>query len=106
VLPFYRDICACADHVCISAVPAMRAARLDKSVFAHPRATLCASAFLQVVVAASFQRPARDGNSNVETKPVCSGLLQYQSRNFITSGFFSSSDHVSPSSLADFQNVK
>jgi len=53
----------------------MRAARLDKSVLACPRATLCASAFLQVVVAVSFQRPARDGNGNVETKPVCSGLL-------------------------------
>jgi len=25
---------------------------------------------------ASFQRPARDGNSDVEPKPVCSGLLQ------------------------------
>jgi len=32
--------------------------------------------FLQVVVAVSFQRPARDDNGNVETKPVCSGLLQ------------------------------
>ena len=58
------------------AIPAMCAARLDKSVLAHPRATLCASAFLQVVVAASFQRPARDDNDNVETKPVCSSLLQ------------------------------
>jgi len=73
VLPFYRGICACAEHVCIHAVPAMRAARLDKSVLARPRTTLCTSAFLQVVVAVSFQRPARDGN--VETKPVCSGLL-------------------------------
>ena len=77
VLAFYRGICTCAEHVCIHAVPAMRAARLDKSVFAHPWATLCASAFLQVVVADSFQRPARDGNSDVETKPVCSGLLHH-----------------------------
>ena len=76
MLPFYRGICACAEHVCIHAVPAMRAAHLDKSVFACPRATLCASAFLQVVVAASFPRPARDGNSDVKTKPVCSGLLR------------------------------
>jgi len=76
VLPFYRGIFACAEHVCIRAVPAMCVARLDKSVFARPRATLCASAFLQVVVAASFQRPPRDGNSDVETKPVCSGVLQ------------------------------
>ena len=75
MLPFYRGICACAEHVHIHAVPAMRAARLDKSVLACPRATLCASAFLQVVVAVSFQRPARDDNGNVETKPVCSGLL-------------------------------
>jgi len=77
VLPFYRGICACAEHVRIRAVPAMRAARLDKSDLACPRTTLCASAFLQVVVAASFQRPARDDNGNVETKPVCSGLLQW-----------------------------
>jgi len=26
---------------------------------------------------AFFQRPARDGNSDVETKPVCSGLLHH-----------------------------
>jgi len=75
VLPFYRGICACAEHVRIRAVPAMRAACLDKSVLAHPRATLCTSALLQVVVAVSFQRPARDDNGNVETKPVCSGVL-------------------------------
>jgi len=83
VLPFYRGIFACAEHVCIHAVPAMCAACLDKSVFACPRATLCASAFLQVVVAASFQRLARDGNSDVETKPVCSGLLQPSCKLFI-----------------------
>jgi len=77
VLPFYRGICACAEHVHIRAVPAMRAARLDKSVLARPRASLCASAFLQVVVAVSFQRPARDDNGNVETKPVCSYLLHH-----------------------------
>jgi len=41
---------------------------------------LCASAFLQVVVVASFQRPARDGNSDVGTKPLCSGLLQPRAR--------------------------
>jgi len=76
VLPFYMDICACAEHVRIRAVPAMRAARLDKSVLACPHASLCTSAFLQVVVAVSFQRPARDDNGNVETKPVCSDLLQ------------------------------
>jgi len=76
VLPFYRGICACAEHVHICAVPAMRAARLNKSILARPCATLCASAFLQVVVAVSFQRSARDDNGNVETKPVCSGLLQ------------------------------
>jgi len=46
VLPFYRGICECAEHFCIRAVPAMRAARLDKSVFARPWATLCASAVL------------------------------------------------------------
>jgi len=77
VLPFYRGICACAEHVRIRAVPAMCAACLDKSVLARPRASLCASAFLQVVVAVSFQRSARDDNDNVETKPVCSGLLQW-----------------------------
>jgi len=72
VLPFYRGICACTDHV---HVRAMRAARLDKYVLARSRATLCASTFLQVVVAVSFQKPARDDNGNVETKPVCSSLL-------------------------------
>ena len=51
VLTFYRGICACAEHVRVRAVRAMHAARLDKSAFARPRATLCASAFLQVVVA-------------------------------------------------------
>ena len=76
VLPFYRGICTCAEHVCVRAVPAMRAAYLDKSILARPCATLCASAFLQVVVAVFFQRPARDDNGNVKTKPVCSGLLQ------------------------------
>jgi len=76
VLPFYRGICSCAERVRIRAVPAMHAAHLDKSVLAHPRASLCASAFLQVLVVVSFQRPARDGNGNVETKPVCRGLLQ------------------------------
>jgi len=40
VLPFYRGICACAEHVRILAVPAMRAARLDKSVLARPSTTL------------------------------------------------------------------
>jgi len=55
----------------------MRAAYLDKSILARPCATLCASAFLQVVVAVSFQRPARDDKGNVETKPVCSGLLHH-----------------------------
>jgi len=81
VLPFYRGICACAEHVHVRAVPAMCTACLDKSVLARPRATLCASAFLQVVVAVSFQRPARDDNGNVETKPVCSGLLHMVSHN-------------------------
>jgi len=76
MLPFYRGISACAEHVRIRAVPAMCAALLDKSILARPRPTLCASAFLQVVVAASFQRPGRDDNGNVETKPFCSGLLQ------------------------------
>jgi len=76
VLPFYRGICACAEHVRVRAVPAMRAACLDKSFLACPCATLCASAFLQVIVAVSFQRPARDDNGNVEKKTVCSGLLQ------------------------------
>ena len=77
MLPFYRGICACTGHVRVRAVPAMHAAHLDKSVLARPRATLCTSAFLQVVVAASFQRPERDDNGNVEAKPVCSGLLQH-----------------------------
>jgi len=76
VLPFYRGICACAEHVRIRAVPAKRAAHLDKSVLARPHATLCESASLQVFVEVSFQRPARDDNGNVETKTVCSGLLQ------------------------------
>jgi len=76
VLPLYRGICACAERLRIRVVPAMRDAHLDKSVLAHPRATLCASAFLQVIVAVSFQRPARDDNGNVETKPVCSSLQQ------------------------------
>jgi len=75
VLPFYRGICACAEHVRIHAVPAMSVARLDKSNLACPRATLCTSAFLQVVLAVSFQRPAKDDNGNVETKPICSGFL-------------------------------
>jgi len=77
VLPFCRGICACAEHVRIRAVPTMCAARLDKSVLARPHTYLCTSAFLQVVVAASFQRPARDDNDNVKTKPVCSGLLHH-----------------------------
>jgi len=51
VLLFYRGICACAEHVHICAVPAMRAAHLDKSALTHPRATVCESAFLQVIVA-------------------------------------------------------
>jgi len=76
VLPFYRGICACAEHVRVRAVRAKRAACLDKSVLARPRATLCASAFLQVIVAVSFQRPARHDNGNVEKKLVCSSLLQ------------------------------
>ena len=76
MLPFYRGICACAERVRVRAVPAMRAACLDKSVLASPRASLCASAFLQVLVM-FFQRPGRDDNGNVETKPVCSGLLHY-----------------------------
>jgi len=75
VLPFYRGICACAEHVRVRAVCAMRAAHLDKSALARPRTTLCASTFLQVVVEASFQRPARDDNGNVEKKTVCSSLL-------------------------------
>jgi len=76
VLPFYRGICACAEHVPIRTVPAMHAACLDKSVLARPCAILCASAFLQVILAVSFQRPARDDNGNIEKKMVCSGLLQ------------------------------
>ena len=75
MLPFYRGICACAEHVRIRAVPAMRAAHLDKSVLARPCASLCASAFLWVVVVVSFRRPVRDDDGNVEKKPVCSGLL-------------------------------
>jgi len=77
VLPFYRGICACAEHVQVRAVRAIRAARLDKSILARPCATLCASAFLQVIVAVSFQRPARDDNGNVETKTAYSGLLHH-----------------------------
>jgi len=50
VLPFYRGIHAGAEHVRISAVRAMRAALLDKSALASPRATLCTSAFLQIIV--------------------------------------------------------
>jgi len=79
VLPFYRGICACTEHVRTCAVCA---ARLDKSALACPCVTLCASAFLQVVVVVSFQRPARDDIGNVETKPVCSGLLQMVPDNF------------------------
>jgi len=74
VLLFYRGICACAEHVPICAFPAIRAVRLDKSALASPRATLCTSAFLQVIVAV-FQRPGRDDNGNVETKPACSAIL-------------------------------
>jgi len=37
VLPF----CACAEHVRVHAVPAMRAAHLDKSALACPQASLC-----------------------------------------------------------------
>ena len=59
VLPFYRGICACAEHVCVRAVHALRAARLDKSTLARPRATLCASPFLQVVVAVFSQTRKR-----------------------------------------------
>jgi len=54
VLPFYRAICPCAEHVCVRAVRAIRAACLDKSSLAGPCATLCASAFLQVVVVVFF----------------------------------------------------
>jgi len=55
VLPLYRGICACAEHVHVHAVHAMHAACLDKSALARPHATPCASAFLQVVVAVSFR---------------------------------------------------
>jgi len=51
VLPFYRGICACTEHVHIRAVQAMRAARLGKSALARPGAAVCTSALLQVVVA-------------------------------------------------------
>jgi len=57
----------------------MCAARLDKSALAHPRATLRASAFLQVVVVGFFQRPLRDDIGNVNTKPVRSSFLQQPS---------------------------
>jgi len=50
MLPFYRGICACAEHVHVRAIRAMHAARLDKSALAHPHITLCTSAFLQVGV--------------------------------------------------------
>ena len=74
MLPFYRGICPCTEHVRVHAVRAMRAARLDKSDLASPCTTLPASTFLQFVVV-FFRKPGRDDNSNVETKPVCSGLL-------------------------------
>ena len=66
----------------------MRAARLDKSALARQLATLCASTFLQVIVAVSFQRPARDDNGNVETKPVCSSLLQCVYSNLVKMNSF------------------
>jgi len=59
VLPFHRGICAHAEHVRVRAVCAMRAARLDKSALASPRATLCASTFLQVIVAAFLKARKR-----------------------------------------------
>jgi len=55
VLPFYRGICACAEHVHIRVVRAMCAARLGKSALARPGAAVCASAFLQVLVAVFFR---------------------------------------------------
>ena len=55
MLPFCRGICSCAENVRVRAVHAIRAARLDKSALARPCATLCASAFLQVVVVCFFR---------------------------------------------------
>ena len=49
LLPFYRGIRACTEQMRVHAVRAMHAARLNKSALAC--ATLCASVFLQVVVA-------------------------------------------------------
>jgi len=60
VLPFYRGICTCAEHVCIRAVRAMRAARLDKSALASPCTTLYVSAFQVIVVVFSQARKRRE----------------------------------------------
>jgi len=45
VLPFYRGICACTEHVHISAVPAICAARLDKSALVSPLANSACKRF-------------------------------------------------------------
>jgi len=51
VLPFYRSICPRAERVCVHAVCAICAARLDKCSLAGPCASPHTSAFLRVVVA-------------------------------------------------------